>query len=304
MCFSRAMRAAVAISSSQVFGRHGHEVLPVVQHPAVRAVPHAVDVPLLVGEGLDREGHVVGAVLRRPVGIERLHVMPFEEQRHPEAVHGGDVGQAAGGGGQEQLRLVHLEGGHDGDLELHVRVGARPLREDLAEDVRDGGPRGQVRVVLLGPHPQDERRVGAADADGGDERRRRSGSLAAETAAAGPRPRRAPRAPSSRRADLEVDGVGHRDRRSVRGVDVDPQVAVLRDRPLEPDRHARGLGAESTTAPSWTRSTRPPGERGRAPSPRPWPLLRVSRAALSPIVRLRAPRSARSPPAAASHRRP
>ena len=133
-------------------------------------MPHAVDVPLLVGEGLDREGHVVGAVLRRPVGIERLHVVPFQEQRHPEAVHGRDVGQAAGGRGQEELRLVHLEGGHDGDLELHVRMGAGPLREDLAEHVRDGGAGGQVRVVLLGPHAQDEGRVGAAHAHGRDER--------------------------------------------------------------------------------------------------------------------------------------
>ena len=104
------MRAAVAIRLVPGFRGRGDEVLPVIQHPAVRAVPHAVDVPLLVGEGLDGEGHVVRAVLRRPVGIERLHVVALEEERHPEAVHGGDVGQATGGSGQEAARLVHLEG--------------------------------------------------------------------------------------------------------------------------------------------------------------------------------------------------
>ena len=115
-------------------GRRGHQVLAVIEQPAVGAVPHPVDVPLRVGEGIDRERQVVRAVLRRPVRLERLDVPAVEEQRHPEAVHRRDVGQASRRRGQQQLRLVHLEGGHRRDLELHVGMGAGVVLHDVAED--------------------------------------------------------------------------------------------------------------------------------------------------------------------------
>ena len=52
-------------------------------------------------------------------------------------------------------------------LELDVRCARAHSAKISRNTSRDGGTRGQVRVILLGPDAQDEGRVGAAHANAG-----------------------------------------------------------------------------------------------------------------------------------------
>jgi hypothetical protein len=64
---------------------------------------------------------------------------------------------------------VQLERGHDGDLELDVGVRLGPFLEDVAEDLGHIRSGREVRVLLLGPHAEDEGSVLPADARRRDE---------------------------------------------------------------------------------------------------------------------------------------
>ena len=85
----------------------------------------------------------------------------FEEQGHPEAVDGSQVGKPIGVGRQKQLGLVHLEAGHHRDVEAHVGTGSGPLLEYLGKTGCDVGSPGHVGVLGLGPDVDGERGVGS-----------------------------------------------------------------------------------------------------------------------------------------------
>ena len=121
---SRAMRLAVAISSSHVRGGVRHEILAVKQRAAIGLVPQAVDVAAAIRQRVRRERQEVRAIGGRPVLVERLQMPAFEKQRQPEAVDRRDVGQPPRRRREQQLGLVLLERRHHRDLELHAGLAA------------------------------------------------------------------------------------------------------------------------------------------------------------------------------------
>ena len=147
--------------------RRRDEILAVEEHAAVGLVPHAVHMARGVRQRLNREREKVAAVLFGPVGVQRLHVVL--QQRQPEAVDRGDVRQAARRRGELQLRFVQLQPRHHRHAQLHAGMRARPVVEHHGERAGDRRTRGQMRVVLLRPDVQGERRIGAPDAHRRDE---------------------------------------------------------------------------------------------------------------------------------------
>ena len=149
---------------------------------------------------------------------------------------------------------MQLEAGHHRDSQLHVRMRARPLREDLAEHVRDGGPGGQVRVVLLRPDAQRRAARRRGPTRTGVTSASESPGTAARGQGRGQGEGRDHRRPATSRYTGFVTATGSRPRRARGRAGSRPSRSSA--------RNATGalavIAAESTTTPSCTRSTRPP----------------------------------------------
>ena len=110
---------------------------------------------------------VVDLFLREELGDRRQRAL-LDEERELEGVDRGAVGRAAGARLLEHAGMLAADVGREIlDVDLPVGVGLRELGEELLEALRLAGRRAGVREGRVGAKGHRLRRIGQADAVGG-----------------------------------------------------------------------------------------------------------------------------------------